>query len=139
MQTIQEDLKRIKELLNLLKEETHNGWDEVNNKLEKDYKFNSFKEAMDFVNKAAGIAEKQNHHPDITINYDKVKLSITDHEKGGVSEKCHKFIDALEGQESKKSEQSESEIKERCWKGYTQKGMKTMYGKRYPNCVKKNK
>lgn len=29
------------------------------------------------------------------------------------------------------------EIKERCWKGYTQKGMKTMFGKRYPNCVKK--
>jgi len=30
----------------------------------------------------------------------------------------------------------ESEITERCWKGYTQKGMKTMFGKRYPNCVK---
>ena len=33
----------------------------------------------------------------------------------------------------------ESEITERCWKGYTQKGMKTMFGKRYPNCVKKKK
>jgi hypothetical protein len=30
----------------------------------------------------------------------------------------------------------EGEITERCWKGYTQKGMKTMFGKRYPNCVK---
>lgn len=30
----------------------------------------------------------------------------------------------------------ESELTERCWKGYTQKGMKTMFGKRYPNCVK---
>jgi hypothetical protein len=30
----------------------------------------------------------------------------------------------------------EAEITERCWKGYTQKGMKTMFGKRYPNCVK---
>jgi hypothetical protein len=28
---------------------------------------------------------------------------------------------------------------EKCWKGYTQKGMKTMFGKRYPNCVKKKK
>ena len=34
---------------------------------------------------------------------------------------------------------SEGEINERCWKGYTQKGMKTMFGKRYPNCVKKKK
>ena len=26
---------------------------------------------------------------------------------------------------------------EKCWKGYEKKGMKTMFGKRYPNCVKK--
>jgi hypothetical protein len=31
---------------------------------------------------------------------------------------------------------NKSEITERCWRGYTQKGMKTMFGKRYPNCVK---
>ena len=31
----------------------------------------------------------------------------------------------------------ETEITEGCWKGYTKKGMKTMFGKRYPNCVKK--
>ena len=31
----------------------------------------------------------------------------------------------------------ETEITEACWKGYTQKGMKTMFGKKYPNCVKK--
>jgi hypothetical protein len=34
---------------------------------------------------------------------------------------------------------TEGEITEKCWKGYTQKGMKTMFGKRYPNCVKKKK
>lgn len=33
-------------------------------------------------------------------------------------------------------ELNEIELTERCWKGYTQKGMKTMFGKRYPNCVK---
>jgi len=33
----------------------------------------------------------------------------------------------------------ESELTEKCWAGYTQKGMKTMFGKRYPNCVKKTK
>ena len=31
---------------------------------------------------------------------------------------------------------TEGELTEKCWKGYTQKGMKTMFGKRYPNCVK---
>ena len=33
----------------------------------------------------------------------------------------------------------EGELSEKCWPGYTQKGMKTMFGKKYPNCVKKKK
>ena len=40
---------------------------------------------------------------------------------------------------SSKQEQTEGELTEKCWRGYTQKGMKTMFGKRYPNCVKKTK
>ena len=31
------------------------------------------------------------------------------------------------------------ELEEKCWPGYEKKGMKTMFGKRYPNCVKKSK
>lgn len=33
-------------------------------------------------------------------------------------------------------QENKEEINERCWTGYTQKGMKTMFGKKYPNCVK---
>jgi len=36
-----------------------------------------------------------------------------------------------------KKENYEPVISEKCWKGYEKKGMKTMFGKRYPNCVKK--
>ena len=39
----------------------------------------------------------------------------------------------------RQEEMKEGELTEKCWKGYTQKGMKTMFGKRYPNCVKKTK
>ena len=42
-------------------------------------------------------------------------------------------------EETKTQEMKEGELTEKCWKGYTQKGMKTMFGKRYPNCVKKKK
>ena len=42
-----------------------------------------------------------------------------------------------EASKRKTQEMKEEELMERCWKGYTQKGMKTMFGKRYPNCVKK--
>ena len=34
---------------------------------------------------------------------------------------------------------TETPVDEACWKGYEKKGMKTMFGKRYPNCVKKTK
>jgi hypothetical protein len=44
-----------------------------------------------------------------------------------------------ENSKKKTEEMKEGEITERCWKGYTQKGMKTMFGKRYPNCVKAKK
>jgi hypothetical protein len=37
------------------------------------------------------------------------------------------------------SDPKTQEITEKCWPGYTKKGMKTMFGKRYPNCVKKTK
>lgn len=47
--------------------------------------------------------------------------------------------DLLKNLYTHKKEQNESELTERCWKGYTQKGMKTMFGKRYPNCVKAKK
>jgi hypothetical protein len=39
----------------------------------------------------------------------------------------------------KEDSSEEMELTEKCWAGYTQKGMKTMFGKRYPNCVKKTK
>ena len=50
------------------------------------------------------------------------------------------YIESKKEQSKKKTqEMKEGELTERCWKGYTQKGMKTMFGKRYPNCVKKTK
>jgi hypothetical protein len=48
-------------------------------------------------------------------------------------------IDLWDKRCKNKSSLSKEELTEKCWKGYTQKGMKTMFGKRYPNCVKKKK
>jgi len=47
------------------------------------------------------------------------------------------IVTKKEESKNKTQEMKENELTERCWKGYTQKGMKTMFGKRYPNCVKK--
>ena len=51
---------------------------------------------MGFVNEVMEIAQKQNHHPDMTVHYDSVKLSITDHNAGKVTDKCHKFTTSVD-------------------------------------------
>ena len=60
----------------------------------------------------------------------------------GALVKCRKVGAANWGNSSKKEEFeptgiSFQQFSEKCWKGYEKKGMKTMFGKRYPNCVKK--
>ena len=58
-----------------------------NEKLEKQFEFADFKEAMAFVNKVADIAEQEGHHPDIEIfGYNKVKIELSTHAVGGLSE-----------------------------------------------------
>lgn len=80
---LQENIQRIKDVMLM---------EESKKELTRQFKFSDYKETLDFVNKVAKIAEKQNHHPDITFGYNSVKVSITDHEKGEVSDKCHKFM-----------------------------------------------
>jgi len=90
---LQENIQRIKQVM-IINESK--GWNESKKKLERTFKFKSFDESISFVNKVAKVAEKQMHHPDIEINYDKVRISITDHEKDGVSEKCHKLVKSID-------------------------------------------
>jgi len=93
---LQEHIRRVlRETVNESKD-----WRESNQKLERTFKFKDFNDSIDFVNKVAKIAETQNHHPDIEIKYNKVKISITDHEKGGVSDKCHKLVKSIDDMEN---------------------------------------
>jgi 4a-hydroxytetrahydrobiopterin dehydratase len=63
------------------------GWvlDAEGKKISRDFVFKDFKEAMVFVNKVADIAEKEGHHPDIAIWWNKVKLELSTHAIGGLS------------------------------------------------------
>lgn len=61
-------------------------WNLAGNKIEKEFVFKDFKEAMKFVNKVAEIAEEEGHHPDIHISWDKVTLELTTHSIRGLSE-----------------------------------------------------
>ena len=64
------------------------GWKYSDKKISNSYSFDTYMEGIKSVNKIAELAESQNHHPDITIGWCKVKISITSHDLGGVSTKC---------------------------------------------------
>ena len=63
------------------------GWKQVEHTIQKQYAFPDFKAAMFFVNVVAGLAEKAGHHPDIAINYNRVTLSLSTHDTGGITAK----------------------------------------------------
>ncbi len=62
------------------------GWKLNVNKIEREFVFQDFKEAIIFVNNIAQIAEGEGHHPDIHIHWNKVMLELWTHSMKGLSE-----------------------------------------------------
>ena len=67
---------------------SNKGWVYADKKIAKSFNFEKYMEGIEFVNKMAELAERNNHHPDITIGWCKVNVSITSHNMGGVTTKC---------------------------------------------------
>ena len=67
--------------------ETVPGWENNGREITRLYKFKDFAEALNFVNKVAGLAEAADHHPDIDIRWNKVRLTLSTHSAGGLTEK----------------------------------------------------
>lgn len=63
------------------------GWQLKGDEIEKVYELNGFRGALAFVNHVGNLAEGAQHHPDITINYSKVRLTLSTHSEGGVTQK----------------------------------------------------
>jgi 4a-hydroxytetrahydrobiopterin dehydratase len=70
-----------------LLEQVGGGWKIVDeHHLEKEYKFRNFREALDFTNRVGEVAEAQGHHPDISLAWGKVRLTIWTHKIDGLTE-----------------------------------------------------
>jgi 4a-hydroxytetrahydrobiopterin dehydratase len=63
------------------------GWALVGDELVREWTFPDFVQAMEFVNRVAGVAEDVGHHPDIDIRYNRVKLGLVTHDAGGITAK----------------------------------------------------
>ena len=62
-------------------------WRREGEEIVRDWEFKDFAEAMRFVNRIAETAEEANHHPDILVHgWNKVRLSLTNHSAGGLTE-----------------------------------------------------
>lgn len=62
------------------------GWALDGDKIVKHYEFEDFVRAMQFINRMADGAEEQGHHPDFSVHYNKVDVTIWTHAIGGLSE-----------------------------------------------------
>lgn len=65
----------------------HSGWKRKDDTITKEYVLGSFRDSIVFMNRIASIADDLNHHPDIDIRYNKVRLTMTTHDAGGLTKK----------------------------------------------------
>ena len=60
-------------------------WEREGEEIHKVFEFDDFKGAIDFVNEVARLAERYDHHPDIDIRWNKVRLALSTHSEGGLT------------------------------------------------------
>ncbi len=69
------------------------GWERKGNEIVRGFKFPSFMDAISFVNQVAAHAENVNHHPDILVQYNRVTLTLSTHDAGGLTDKDFAFAE----------------------------------------------
>jgi len=75
-----EDLKRLADQLG-------QGWNVIGeHHLEREFKFKNWAEALDFTNRVGQLAQQEDHHPDILLQWGKVKIILWTHKINGLSE-----------------------------------------------------
>jgi 4a-hydroxytetrahydrobiopterin dehydratase len=75
------------------------GWTREGNAITKTFDHGDFVGSVEFVRRLTGPAEEMGHHPDLELSWSKVKVSITNHAAGGLTEadfELAKRIDALD-------------------------------------------
>ncbi len=74
------------------------GWVQYDQLIGKIYEFKNYYQTMAFVNAVAWLSHREDHHPDMTVGYNKCRVEYTTHAIGGLSENdfiCAAKVDAL--------------------------------------------
>ena len=62
------------------------GWRREGDAIAKEFELGDFAGSVAFVNRLAAVAEELNHHPDLSVSWSKVTVTITTHSQGGLTE-----------------------------------------------------
>ena len=72
-------------------------WAELNGQIQRTFLFEDFDQSVGFVNRIAEYAEQVQHHPDILIRYNKVTLTVSTHDAGGITHKDFDLAKTADG------------------------------------------
>lgn len=72
------------------------GWEVEESTLTKLFRFKSYQEGLDFAAKVGKVADELNHHPDIHIGYEQVRVSTTTHDTGSLTEYDFELVSRIE-------------------------------------------
>ena len=76
--------------------EKNPSWVIDNKTIKKEFKFDNFIDAFGFMSKVALLSEKMDHHPDWQNTYNKVKINLTTHDKGGITTNDIKLAESID-------------------------------------------
>jgi 4a-hydroxytetrahydrobiopterin dehydratase len=71
-------------------------WEREGDQIQKVFEFDDFTTAIRFVDDVARLAERYDHHPDIDIRYSRVRLALSTHSEGGLTERDFDFAGEIE-------------------------------------------
>ena len=76
--------------------EKNPSWIIDNKTIKKEFKFYNFIDAFGFMSKVALLSEKMDHHPEWQNTYNKVKINLTTHDKGGITNNDIKLAESID-------------------------------------------
>ncbi|MDQ3620750.1 MAG: 4a-hydroxytetrahydrobiopterin dehydratase [Actinomycetota bacterium] len=71
-------------------------WEREETEIHKNFEFDDFSTAIKFVNDVAALAERYDHHPDIDIRWNRVKLTLSTHSEGGLTARDFDMANEIE-------------------------------------------
>ena len=72
-------------------------WKRVGDAIERTWRFETFLEAVAFMNRVFALAEEANHHPDLLNSWTKVRVRFTTHDAGGLTNRDFKMAAKVDG------------------------------------------